>query len=228
VAGAPPRIDSTLVVGADAVRRRVAEIRAVGGDPQVQAFHEGPLVAYAAVAGPDGRVVADAMQAASRIWPPHAGASCRARTVPVDEEVAARAARLFGALGWTGLAELQFVVPPDGVPRLIDLNGRFYGSLALAVAAGANLPATWAALATGRAVAPSRARAGVRYQWLDGDLRRARRERSAPDLLTTLGAGFGAVHSIFSASDPAPALAHLRRGRAAAPVPARGVRVPSP
>jgi hypothetical protein len=84
---------------------------------------------------------------------------------------------LLDALDWHGLAELQFIVE-DEIPRLIDLNGRFYGSLSLAVAAGANLPAIWAGLAIDDVPAtPVRARPGVRYQWGSADLRRAVRER---------------------------------------------------
>jgi hypothetical protein len=109
---------------------------------------------------------------------------------------------------------LQFLVAADGVPRLIDLNGRFYGSLALAVRAGANLPAVWAALATGRDVEPVTARSGVRYSWWEGDLRRAmldRRGGLVRDLAGTLGAGVGAVHSIGRWRDPAPAVVQLRQ-----------------
>ncbi|HST46635.1 ATP-grasp domain-containing protein [Jatrophihabitans sp.] len=213
-AGAPPRIDTNVVVGATATRRRVGQIAALGGEAEVQEYLEGRLTAYAAVVGADGRVVAESMQEASRIWPPGAGASCRAVSVPVPPELAGRAAALLAALGWFGLAELQFLVPADGSPRLIDLNGRYYGSLALAVAAGANLPAVWAALATGRAAAPVTAAAGVRYSWWEGDLRRAVRERRGGlvrDLAGALGAGVGAVHSIGRWRDPAPALAQARR-----------------
>jgi predicted ATP-grasp superfamily ATP-dependent carboligase len=214
-AGAPPRIDTTVVVGATATRRRVAEIADLGGEAEVQEFLDGRLTAYAAVTTAGGRqVVAQSMQVASRVWPPGAGASSRAVSVPVDPELSGRAANLLAALGWFGLAELQFLVPADGIPRLIDLNGRFYGSLALAVAAGANLPATWARLATGRDVAPVTAAAGVRYCWREGDLRRAVLERRgglARDLASTVRAGAGAVHSIGRWRDPAPALVQGRR-----------------
>jgi len=214
-AGAPPRIDTNVVVGATAARRRVADIAALGGEAEVQEFLDGRLLAYAAVTTAGGRqVVAQSMQVACRIWPPGAGASCRAVSVPVDPELAGRAAGLLSALGWFGLAELQFLVPADGIPRLIDLNGRFYGSLALAVRAGANLPAAWAALATGRDVEPVTAAAGVRYCWWEGDLRRALLERRgglARDLAGTVRAGFGAAHSIGRWRDPAPALAQVRR-----------------
>ncbi|HEX8498826.1 MAG TPA: hypothetical protein VF661_16625, partial [Actinomycetales bacterium] len=127
VAGAPPRIDTTVVTGRTAARSRVAEIEAVGGEPQVQVFHDGTLVAWTAVRGPQG-VVAEVMQRASRIWPPDAGASCRATTVAVEPQLAGRCADLLAELGWFGLAELQLLVGSDGVARLIDLNGRFYGS----------------------------------------------------------------------------------------------------
>ena len=218
--GAPPRIDTTVVVGRTAARRRVDEVRALGGDPEVQAFHPGSLVAYSAVRGRDGEgVVADSMQRASRIWPPGAGASCRAETVAVDEQLVAGATALLEELGWFGLAELQFLVGDDGVPRLIDLNGRFYGSLSLAVAAGANLPAVWADLAVGRDPGPPvRARPGVRYHWGTADLRRAVRERRGGlwgDVAQTTAYAVRSRQSVADLRDPAPAAARLLAAAAA-------------
>lgn len=213
--GSPPRIDSTVVVGRTAVRRRIAEITSAGGEPQVQVFHEGRLVAYAAVRGPDG-VVARSLQRAVRIWPPRAGASSRAVTVPLDPSLVRRCDALLAELDWFGLAELQFQVGADAVPRLIDLNGRFYGSLSLAVAAGANLPAIWGDLALGRApAAVVRARPGVRYHWGTADLRRALRERRGGllgDVVDTAAYALGAVHSVAQLRDPGPAVARLTGG----------------
>jgi predicted ATP-grasp superfamily ATP-dependent carboligase len=223
VPGSPPRIDTNLVVGRTAARRRVAEIRSLGGEPEIQAFHRGPLLAYAAVRAGSGRIVAECLQRASRIWPTDAGASCRAVTVMTDEDLVRRAAALLDALGWFGLAELQFIMD-DGVPRLIDLNGRFYGSLSLAVAAGVNLPALWAAAAVGDDHAGCddraggtppvtlRARPGVRYQWGSADLRRAFRERRGGlfrDLAGTAAYAVGARHSVAAVRDPGPTVARL-------------------
>jgi predicted ATP-grasp superfamily ATP-dependent carboligase len=223
VEGAPPRIDTTVLVGRTAARRRVDEVRALGGDPEVQAFHTGHLVAYSAVRGRDGEgVVADSMQRASRIWPSGAGASCRAETVEADEQLVAGAAALLEELGWFGLAELQFLVGDDGVPRLIDLNGRFYGSLSLAVAAGANLPAVWADLAVGRDPGPRvRARPGVRYHWGTADLRRAVRERRGGlwrDVAATTAYAVRSRQSVAALGDPAPAAARLWRATATRPL----------
>jgi predicted ATP-grasp superfamily ATP-dependent carboligase len=125
--GAPPRVDTNMVVGATAARRRVEELESLGADARVQRFYDGTLLAYSAVTDRSGRVVADSMQEASRIWPPGAGASCRAETVSVDPRVSEPAEALLRELGWFGLAELQFIRPTGGRPRIIDLNGRFYG-----------------------------------------------------------------------------------------------------
>jgi predicted ATP-grasp superfamily ATP-dependent carboligase len=186
----------------------------------VQVFYQGPLLAYAAVRGPDA-VVARCLQQASLIWPPRAGASCRAVTRTPGPELAARCDALLAELGWFGLAELQFQVAEDGVPRLIDLNGRFYGSLSLAVAAGANLPGIWADLAVRKVPPrPIHARPGVRYHWGTADLRRAWLQRRGGLVRDLTGAALysvGAVHSVAAVRDPGPAVARLaqalRRGR---------------
>lgn len=213
------RFEAALCSDADAARERAAEITAAGGEPLLQERLSGPLVAYTALADRQGRIVAALQQEAEAIWPPGSGVGVRARTVPVEADLAAAAARLLADLRWFGIAELQFIRPSGDAPVLIDLNGRFYGSLALAVAAGLNLPAMWAALATGRDVSPApNARIGIRYQWLEGDLRRARAERRnglVRDVWDCLGYAVGARHSVWRASDPVPALrvgSRLARG----------------
>ncbi len=195
--------------------QRIAELAEAGGDAVIQERVRGDLMAYSVVADSDSRVVARVQQRARAIFPADAGVSARAETVPIDEVLAAKVSSLLSDLGWSGLAQLQFVVPERGGAVLIDFNGRFYGSLALAVAAGVNLPAIWACVATGRALPPSReALAGVRYQWEEGDLQRARAERSGGlvrDLAGCIAYFPGAVHGIWSAADPVPALRVLWR-----------------
>jgi len=118
--------------------------------------------------------------------------------------------RLLADLGWIGLMQLQFLVPSDGRPRLVDFNGRLYGSLALAVGAGVNLPALWAATATGRAPAAAAAAAiGVRYQWFEGDARLAAGERGGRFVRGALSCLHTAVrsrHSVWCSRDPKPGL----------------------
>lgn len=210
---APPRLDTRLVATRADASRRAAEIRSLGGEPLLQEFVGGKLVAFIVLADQESRLVAKVQQEAERVWPIDSGVSVRAQTVPLDDRLTQKVAALVADLGWAGLAELQFVVPPDGEPRLIDFNGRFYGSLALAVGAGANLPALWASMATGRATDAGRvAVPGVRYQWLFGDLRLCLDEGGRGRLRRALGSlryARGAVQSVFNPRDPLPALRHL-------------------
>jgi predicted ATP-grasp superfamily ATP-dependent carboligase len=202
------RVEALVATTERAATRRVSEIHATGGDALLQELARGRLIAYTSVMSPDGSVLAAVEQEAERIFPPDAGASARARTVPVDPGLAERVERLLRGLGWWGLAQLQFLRPDGGEPRLIDFNGRLYGSLALALAAGANLPALWAAVATDRPARPAApAAVGVRYQWLEGDLRVATGERGARlvgEVIRCLRYGAGARHAIWSAADPLP------------------------
>lgn len=196
------------------VERRVRQIRAAGSVPLVQPLVEGRLIAFTSVVDAAGLMVARVQQVAERTYPRDAGLSVRAQTVPVDEQLSEQVNLLLRELGWFGLSELQFILPDGGAPVLIDFNGRFYGSLALALAAGVNLPDTWARIATGRApLEGGDARSGVRYQWLEGDLRAARERSHGPlrDATECIRYAMGARPSIWSATDPLPGV--LTAGR---------------
>jgi predicted ATP-grasp superfamily ATP-dependent carboligase len=223
------RVPASLCRTAEEVQAALAEVAAAGGNAVVQEVVDGELMAVTALCAPGGRVVAESQQVAERVSP-RLRVSSRARTVAIEPELSASVGRLLGELGWFGIANLQFLRPVNGAPQLIDFNGRFYGSIVLAVAAGLDLPATWATLAlTGADAAgsalPTRGRPGVRYQSLEEDLRRARLERRGGllgDVAGTLGYAARAVHSTWDRTDPMPAVSRLgellsrRTGRAAA------------
>jgi predicted ATP-grasp superfamily ATP-dependent carboligase len=209
-AGGPSRLEARAVASPEEASRRADEIRDAGGAPLLQERLAGRLMACTAVVDRDGRIVARVGQVAERTWPSGIGISSRARTIDVRERIWDRIGALLDELGWLGLAEVQLIAPDDGDPLLIDLNGRFYGSLALAVGAGVNLPAIWASVALGDHPGPATpAQLGVRYQWLEGDLRRAMSERRGGlmgDLTESLRYARGAVHSVWRRDDPRPAL----------------------
>lgn len=200
------RRDTMRFTSYDAARARIAEL----GDAVVQQALPGDLTAYVTVRAADGTRLAEVQQRATRVWPAGAGNTARGVTVPVDRALADACGRLLDALGWVGLAQLEFVEDANGVPRLVDLNGRCYGSLALAVKAGVNLPAIWAA--RGAAVPAPPARTGVRYQRLEDDLRRAlRAPRGRTDVVTTLATAFVSTHGVWSPRDPRPAFRRVRQ-----------------
>ena len=208
--GGPARLNAAVVHDRVSATRRAEQIRAAGSVPFLQELVRGQLMACALVTNRAAEIVAAVAQRAEATWPTDVGVSARARTVDIDPGLWQQIAALVRELGWFGLAELQFLVPADDEPRLIDLNGRFYGSLALAVAAGPNLPAIWATLATNRMPLPSNGPvAGLRFQWMEGDIRRALAERRGgiiDDIWSCLTYSRGAVHCIWSARDPRPSM----------------------
>lgn len=206
--GQAPRHEVMVVDNEGEMRAVIEKIRSEGGTPLLQEVVRGPLKAVVLVLDRDGRVVAAAQQEALRLWPPRAGVSAYARTVRVDRGLADRCADMLRTLRWWGIAELQFLTGPGG-DVLIDVNPRIYGSCALATAAGADVTGAWAAVCMEREVPYMEARSGVRYQWLEGDLRRASSsgEKRGRDILRTLAAAVGSHHSMWSFSDPVPTLA---------------------
>jgi predicted ATP-grasp superfamily ATP-dependent carboligase len=193
---------------------RIAQLHAAGREAIVQEIVEGPLLGFVAIGDGDGALRGTVQQVAWRVWPSAGGTITRARTVPVDPSLALGVAKLLRALRWRGLAMLEFIVPADGEPRLIDFNGRLYATLALALRAGVNLPAMWAAHATSRPFdGADTARVGVRYQWLEGDLRLAAERRGGAmvaEAVASLGYAVGAGHSQWTVDDPGPALRRAR------------------
>lgn len=216
------RVEARFATGADEAREAAADVRAAGGDPVFQLVVPGDLLALTVLRDRNGINVGRVQQIAGRIWPVPAGISVRAYTTDVDETLAKGVDRLLDSIGWWGLAQAQFLVPDDGVPQLIDVNARYYGSLALACSAGVDLPLMWAQIAVGEHVSPvADAPADVRYQWLEGDVRRAVGQRSGGllrDLVGTFRSSAGATHSIRDRRDRAPSrhyVGHLvgRAGR---------------
>ena len=119
-----------------------------------------------------GRLLTDFAHRRLREKPPSGGASVLCESVPVDPRLRDFAIRLLGPLGWHGVAMLEFKRDArTGEPYLIEVNGRFWGSLQLAVAAGVDFPYLAYQLAIGeRPSAPQAYRVGIRNRWLLGDL----------------------------------------------------------
>jgi len=176
----------------------------------VQPALDGPIYAVGGVVR-EGRLVAAVHQRSLRTWPSPCGTASAAVTIDPDDDIEAALMRLLD--GFEGVFQAQFVGE-----QLVDLNPRLYGSLPLAVAAGANLPAVWTDLLAGRDVRSHRARPGVRYRWLEGDLRHVvgatrARTMSAADAIRALLPHRATAHSVESIVDPRPMFTRLRMAR---------------
>jgi predicted ATP-grasp superfamily ATP-dependent carboligase/protein-tyrosine-phosphatase len=69
------------------------------------------------------------------------GGSSLRKSVPVASQLLEASEKLISALNWNGVAMVEFKLDPQsGEFCLMEINGRFWGSLPLATAAGADFP----------------------------------------------------------------------------------------
>ena len=153
-----------------------------------------------------GRPIAIFAHRRLREKPPGGGVSVYREAVAVPADAADGAERLLAAVRWHGVAMVEFrrTPPTDdepmGIPYLMEVNGRFWGSLQLAIDAGVDFPNLLVDMVLGRTMArrPGPYRVGVRSRWFWGDvdhvLARLRRSRewlglsaTAPSRLLAIG-----------------------------------------
>lgn len=120
----------------------------------------------------DGELKAAFCHRRLREKPPWGGVSVYCESVPLDENLVGQSLALLRAVGWQGVAMVEYKVDRrDGQPKLMEVNGRFWGSLQLAVDAGMNFPLLLYRLATGEnPPAQHDYKVGVKSRWLLGDL----------------------------------------------------------
>jgi len=189
-------------------------MRAIGAEPVFQEYSHGRVLHVVVVTGTDHQILTAAAHLTTRLGSSETGQSARAVTVPLASELRGGVQAFLRAIGWFGLADLQFWLSDDNEARLTDFNGRIYGGLALPYASGMRPIDTWARLATGRDVEVVSPRIGVCYQAMEGDLRNALQQSGLRSTMMVADAfyhSFFSVHPIWSWSDPRPGLTYLAR-----------------
>ena len=123
--------------------------------------------------------------------PPSGGVSVCAESVPADPGLVSQAERLLRHFGWQGVAMVEFKLDAaTGTAYLMEVNGRFWGSLQLAIDAGVDFPRLLVSAALGDPPEPvSGYRIGVRTRWWWGEVDHllARLRRSDTDLALAPG-----------------------------------------
>ena len=151
------------------------------------------------------------------VYPTGSGSAVRISVEP-RPEIREPALAMLRALHWHGVAMVEFRWQPGRPPVFLEVNGRFWHSLALACYAGVDFPALLAQMAERGDVAPvQQYRAGVRCRWFLGDFRHLVEvwkgappgfPEAYPSRLGTLLAELtpvpGTVHDLFTWSDPMP------------------------
>jgi len=75
---------------------------------------------------------------------------------------------LLRSLNWRGVGMAEFKIDPrDGIPKLMEVNPRFWGSLQLAIVSGVDFPYLMLRMAKGETFSPVlRYTVGKRFRWL--------------------------------------------------------------
>jgi protein-tyrosine-phosphatase/predicted ATP-grasp superfamily ATP-dependent carboligase len=102
------------------------------------------------------------------------GGSVQAISEPLDPSLADLALTLLRELEWEGVAMVEFRYNRiDHKAALMEVNGRYWGSLPLAVQSGVDFPYyEWQIVHGIRPQVPLNYKIGVRVRWFTGDLRR--------------------------------------------------------
>ena len=105
--------------------------------------------------------------------PPSGGVSVLRESIALPKAMVEAALKLLQRVKWHGVAMVEFKVDAASKrPLLMEINGRFWGSLQLAADAGVNFPFLLLNMAMGQSVSiPENGyRLGVKSRWLLGDL----------------------------------------------------------
>ena len=120
----------------------------------------------------NGRMVSLFGHRRIREKPPSGGVSVLRESIPVSPQARIFTEKLLGHLNWHGVVMVEFKMDErDGVPKLMEINGRFWGSLQLAIDAGVDFPDILMQIAEGKTVEPNFAyKEGVKTRWFWGDV----------------------------------------------------------
>ena len=178
----PTRATAGAVAGRSRLPARyawdAAELAAHLGATPAEAY---PLLLQERIVGPglgvflliwNGALVAAFGHRRLREKPPSGGASVLCQSEALDPDLLARSRALLDRFDWSGVAMVEYKLHSEtGVPYLMEVNGRFWGSLQLAADAGVDFPALLVAAAQGgTAGPPPDYRIGLRSRWWWGSV----------------------------------------------------------
>jgi predicted ATP-grasp superfamily ATP-dependent carboligase len=157
-------------------------------------------------------------------YPASGGAAAVAIAESADPLLVDQALALLRAIEWEGIAMVEFRYDrPQRKSSLMEVNGRYWGTLALPIHAGIDFPwYEWQIVHGEKPTVPERYAAGTRWRWGAGYIRRwhglarssARKAIAHPAVLKELIPSFsdlGARDALWDFADPAPATVDLLR-----------------
>ena len=174
---------------------------------------EGPGYGASFLLDERGRVKASFVHKRLREYPVTGGASTLRESVRRDD-IRDMAQVLLNALNWFGVGMVEFKVDPrDNIPKLMEVNPRFWGSLSLAVQAGVNFPYLLYRMSRGESFKPvEHYQIGKRCRWLlPGDILHfiynPKRRSLVPEFFNFWDRN--TAYDIISIEDPLPVLGRI-------------------
>jgi len=172
------REDDWLVTSVRVASDAIAYRQLIASHPEYQAypflvqqFIPGKGTGYFVLYDHD-ELISDFCHLRLREKPPSGGVSVLCESSPVDAQLREYSQRIFRHTGWHGVAMVEFKVGDDGIPYLMEINTRFWGSLQLAIDAGLEFPYMLYQMTIGEKLHPPPYKQGIRLRWLLGDLDR--------------------------------------------------------
>lgn len=157
---------------AAALERALDDLPLVAYPVLVQQRVEGPGLGIFVLLDRSGRVLARFAHRRIREKPPSGGVSVYREGIAVPEQLFSASLELLRRFDWEGVAMVEYKLDAvRGTPYLMEINGRFWGSLQLALDAGVDFPGLLVRAASGETVHPELTyRTGMRSRWFWGDV----------------------------------------------------------
>ena len=160
------------MIGPRPAARQAATGAEGGGWPLIQGYVEGQGKGVFALCR-NGRSIAWFAHERLRDTRPTGSSSSLRRSIFLDDRLLEPAEDLLAAMEWHGPAMVEFKDDGSNQPCLMEVNGRFWGSLQLGIDAGIDFPLMWVSILEGESVsAAMHYEEGTTLRWLWGDVKR--------------------------------------------------------
>jgi predicted ATP-grasp superfamily ATP-dependent carboligase len=125
--------------GRGELERKIAERLLIAGDVLIQEFVSGAGIGISFFVAAEEVFLPFAWERVREVDPRGSASSCRV-SMPVDVRLGEVSSRLVRAIGFQGIAMIEYKQAGNGPAVLMEINGRPWGSIGLPIASGVDYP----------------------------------------------------------------------------------------
>ncbi|MDO8092502.1 MAG: PHP domain-containing protein, partial [Candidatus Brocadiales bacterium] len=161
------------ITSSESLRERLLYHKKNGSFPMLQEYCKGFGVGIEALMS-EGEPLALFQHRRIHEMPVSGGVSVLCESVPVDPILGEYAVKLLRAMNWEGVAMVEFRVDEEtNTAKLMEVNGRFWGSLALAIQTGVDFPyLLYELFVNSKKIMVNSYRTNLKCQYRRGDIER--------------------------------------------------------